>query len=177
MALELGGECKNGHLLTAETLRYYSGGKNRPQQAACLICERERKMEYKNLNREKIRQQDATNKRIRNGTLTREQAESTRRRTAPEEFGVAMETTATNCNVWFKEHPDELNPWTDYGDDEDDEHLPDPPTAQQARALCEGCPLLVLCGEAAIEAPPYHGVRAGMVFNAGKRISRRRKKK
>lgn len=170
----IGRTCPKGkHLLTEKNLKWKTAGTGRVRY--CSDCAAERRKELRAANPEKAKEQTAAK------TLAQKKRRQAKRpvetNTAPERFGTAMETTQTKCNTWFKQHPGGLDPWTDYGDDEDSEHLPDPPTAQEARALCEGCPLLVLCGEAAIETPPYHGVRAGMVFNAGKRISRRRKKK
>lgn len=76
--------------------------------------------------------------------------------------------------VLFERALDEVRPqcdgrWVEFTDyDSEDPYMPDPPSPRQAQELCAGCPLIELCAEAALVKKPYHGIRAGRVWDNGK---------
>ncbi len=159
--LVVGGVCKNGHRLTTETL-----GVNNDETHFCKPCKMDTERRYRHNpdNAEKMREKYLranANRRARN-KLYKEQAEMmAMNNPVVKQFYEALDGTATPCTTI----PLDLmgyNPWTDYDEDK-------PPSSNEAREMCAGCPLLAQCGAAAIAMRPYHGVWAGMVFVDGKR--------
>jgi len=138
--------CKENHILAGDNVRWESSGKRGQKRRRCREC---LKAKAKRQARER-KQRDPTPEPYRPNDLSLTNAIA--------DFETAIRLVRTKCF-------DTPGPYMDWGDEPDE---PNSPTRAEARALCEGCPLLQACGNFAVAAQMPHGVWGGRLVVNGK---------
>lgn len=142
---EMVDHCQQDHELVEANIRWESSGKNGKRRRRCRECLRE-KARRQSKNAIKVVEPPRAY-RPNDATLTQ----------AIHDFEKALEVVDAKC----KGNP---SPYTDWGD-EDDEL--DPPTREEAKRLCAGCPLAKACLNFGVASNAYHGVYGGNVVHEG----------
>ena len=136
-------KCSNGHDWNAENTRWESSGSGGRLRRRCRQCRRDKKAQARD---------DAVE-----GQLPRLGAERSRRvipepRTKTDEQAVAdFEKALDNYSPQCVDRPQDFSDW-------EEDAIPSPRTAFN---LCNGCPLLLLCREAAHVSKPGWSVWGG----------------
>lgn len=168
--LVIGTICKRGHPLASEAdIKIDGHGVRR-----CYECTKEDGRRHYHARRKKdpkgtSKLQKEKDRRRRHPTREQE-AEVTRGHRpdpdSPRLFDQALDHTRPKCDG-----DERFTDWETPNMDADDETpMPPPPSPQEARLMCEGCPLFDLCLQASIVKRPYHGVYAGQRFENGRRL-------
>lgn len=137
--------CINDHELVGSNVRWESSGRNGRRRRRCRECLRI-KARRKAENALPVVDIPAPY-RPNDATLTK----------AIDDFEAAQDAVDGKC----KGDP---GPWMDW-DEEDDDQVP---TAEEAQALCAGCPLAKSCANFAIAGRMSHGVWGGIRVRNGK---------
>ncbi len=134
--------CNEGHPLCGDNVRWESSGRKGKRRRRCRACLRIRAQRQAQLALDVIEPP----KPYRPDDLTLTEA--------IDDFELAKSMIDGNC----KGAPEQ---WMDWDE---------PPTPEDAKSMCSGCPLMQACANYATAAQEWHGVWGGVVIHQGVKL-------
>lgn len=135
--------CNKGHPLAGDNLRWESSGRGGKRRRRCRQCLRDK---ARRQSRNHVAEVEVPKPyRPNDTTLTK----------AIDDFENAQKALDAKCR-------DNPGPYMDWDD---------PPSPEEARRLCSGCPLMKACENRAIAGRETHGIWGGRVIHEGKWLS------
>ena len=163
----VGTTCNNGHLITESNLKIDGHGKRR-----CHDCIKAAGRRAYHLRRQEDPEGEANRRRGKEQRRRERNRERERELSrghkpdpdAPRLFDIALDEVKPKCDGDSR-----FTDWETPSENSDPEY-PAPPSAKEARSMCDGCPLIDLCMQASLVKRPFHGIYAGQRFENGRRL-------